>query len=53
VGVGQPLPSSVGDCRGRGGKRGGWGWEHPYRRREGVARGLMDRKPGKGITFEM
>jgi len=30
---------------------GRWG-EHPYRG-EGGDRGLMDRKPGKGITFEM
>jgi len=31
----------------------GWGGEHPYRRGRGGDRGLMDRKPGKGITFEI
>jgi len=29
------------------------GGEHPYRRGGGGVRGLIDRKPGKGITFEM
>jgi len=28
-----------------------WGGEHPYRR--GVGGGMLARKPGKGITFEM
>jgi len=31
---------------------GGWVEGHPYGG-EGRDRGLMDRKPGKGITFEM
>jgi len=31
----------------------GWGGEHLYRRGGGGVRRLMDRKPGKGITFEM
>jgi len=32
----------------------GWGGEHPYiRRGGGEDRGLMDRKQGKGLTFEM
>jgi len=30
----------------------GWGGEHPYRKWGGV-RELVDRKLGKGITFEM
>jgi len=34
--------------------RGGWvGRVHPFRTGRGGVRGLMDRKPGKGITFEM
>jgi len=32
---------------------GGWGGEHPYRRGGGGVRGMLARKPGKGITFEM
>jgi len=32
---------------------GPWGGEHPYRRRGGAFRELMDRKPGKRITFEI
>jgi len=36
------------------GRGGGWGREHTYRRKgEGSNRRLMDRKLGKGITFEM
>jgi len=31
----------------------GRGEEHPYRRGGEGVRGLMDRKPGKGITFKM
>jgi len=38
---------------GDGNGGGGWGGEHPFRRGGGEARGLMDRKLGKGITFEM
>jgi len=35
-------------------KWGGWGGEHPYRRKRGRGyRGLMSGKPGKGITSEM
>jgi len=33
--------------------RGVDGREHPNRREGGWVRGLMDRKLGKGITFEM
>jgi len=40
--------TSLGDCQG-----GGWGEELPYRRGGGAVRGLIDRKPGEGITFEM
>jgi len=37
----------------RGWEGGGWGGEHPYRRREGGwDRGLF-LKPGKRITYEM
>jgi len=32
---------------------GGWGGEHPYRRGGGEVRGMLVRKPGKGIIFEM
>jgi len=32
---------------------GGWGGEHPYRRGGGGIRGMLARKPGKGITLEM
>jgi len=32
---------------------GGWGGVHLYRRGGRGVRGLMDRKLGKGITFEM
>jgi len=32
---------------------GGWGGEHPYRRGGGGVRGMLARKPGKGITIEM
>jgi len=32
---------------------GGWGGEHPYRRGVGGVRGMLTRKPGKGITIEM
>jgi len=31
---------------------GGWRGEHPYRRGGGGARGMLARKPRKGITFE-
>lgn len=44
-------PANAGECRGCGGKGGGWE-EHPYGG-GGGDRGLMDRKRGKGITFEM
>jgi len=32
---------------------GGWGGEHPQRRGGGGVRGMLARKPGKGITLEM
>jgi len=32
---------------------GGWGGEHPDRRGGGEVRGMLARKPGKGITIEM
>jgi len=38
---------------GRAAMGGGWGGEHPSRRGGGGARGMLARKPGKGITFEM
>jgi len=38
---------------GRAEMGGGWGGEHPYRRRGEGARGMLARKPGKGITIEM
>jgi len=31
----------------------GWGGKHPYGRGRRGVRGLMDRKPGKGVTLEM
>jgi len=34
-------------------KGGGWGEEHPYRRGEGGARGMLAWKPGKRITIKM
>jgi len=47
-----PVPGNAGrDVCGKGGWMVG---EHPYGGGgEGVDRELMDRKPGKGITFEM
>lgn len=48
-----PTPG-VGECVCEGGrKEGGWRRKHPYRRGGGWDRGLMSRKPEKGITFEM
>jgi len=48
------LPRLDSLVQGNVGGGGGWGGEHPYRRREGGwDRGLMSRKLGKGITFEM
>jgi len=32
---------------------GGWRGEHPYRRGGGRVRGMLARKPGKGITIKM
>jgi len=32
---------------------GGWGGKHPYIRGGGGARGMLARKPGKGITIKM
>jgi len=32
---------------------GGWGGEHLYKRGERRVRGMLARKPGKGITIEM
>jgi len=32
---------------------GGWGGEHQYRRGGVGVRGMLARKPGKGITLEM
>jgi len=48
-------PLNVGECQSKeAGRRGGWMGEHPHRRRgRGWKRGLMDRKPRKGITLEM
>jgi len=35
-------------------REGGWGREHPYRRRGRKGdRGFMDRKPGKVITLKI
>jgi len=31
----------------------GWGGEHPYRRGGEGVRGMLARKPGKGITNEI
>jgi len=48
-------PSSVVECQGgEAGREVGWGGAHPYRRRGWEwDMGLIERKPGKGITFEM
>jgi len=32
---------------------GGWGGEHPYRKRGGGVRGMLAWKPGRGIIIEM
>jgi len=32
---------------------GGWGGEHPYKRRGGGVRRMLARKLGRGITIEM
>jgi len=53
LGLAKAAPPSVWECLGREAERGGsWEGEHLYRRR-GRGRGLMDRKPGKKITFEV
>jgi len=31
----------------------GWRGEHPYKRGGGGGKGMLARKPGKGITIEM
>jgi len=47
------LSSLDPQCRGMSGSgKGGWWGEHCYERVE-RDRGLMDRKQGKGITFEL
>lgn len=45
--------SSVGECQ--GGKWGGWGGGTPSQNKgeKGWAKGFIDRKPGKRITFQM
>jgi hypothetical protein len=44
------LSPSVGECQGGKFGVGGWEREHSYRSKE---RRVLEKKPGKGITFEM
>jgi len=56
VKVEHPPAPSVGKCQGGKEGRGGWLRRGNTLIEEGVEgkdRGLIDRKPGKGITFEM
>jgi len=53
LGPAKSEPPVNGIVGGRAVMGGGWGGEHPYRRGEGGARGMLTWKPEKGITIKM